>query len=33
MRSQGVWQGERCDVMLFGALALEWNVGVRDEAV
>jgi RimJ/RimL family protein N-acetyltransferase len=32
MRSHGVWQGERCDVMLFGALALEWKVGVSDEA-
>ncbi len=25
MRSQGVWQGERCDVMLFAALPGEWH--------
>jgi RimJ/RimL family protein N-acetyltransferase len=31
MRSEGIWQGERCDVMLFAALALEWQGGVRDE--
>ena len=24
MRSHGVWQGERCDVMWFAALPLEW---------
>ena len=25
MRSQGVWLGRRCDVMLFAAVALEWG--------
>jgi RimJ/RimL family protein N-acetyltransferase len=24
MRGHGVWQGERCDVMWFAALPLEW---------
>jgi RimJ/RimL family protein N-acetyltransferase len=24
MRSHGAWQGERCDVMVFAALPLEW---------
>jgi RimJ/RimL family protein N-acetyltransferase len=24
MRAHGVWQGQRCDVMLFAALPLEW---------
>jgi RimJ/RimL family protein N-acetyltransferase len=24
MRSHGVWQGQRCDVMWFAALPLEW---------
>ncbi len=32
MRSHGVWQGERCDVMLFAALRSEWNPSPRDEA-
>lgn len=31
MSAHGVWQGERCDVMLFAALALEWEASVRDE--
>ncbi|MGQ0431014.1 MAG: GNAT family N-acetyltransferase [Microthrixaceae bacterium] len=31
MRSHGVWQGERCDVMLFAALAIEWTPSVREE--
>ena len=26
MRSHGVWQGGRCDVMLFAALPLEWTM-------
>jgi RimJ/RimL family protein N-acetyltransferase len=26
MRSHGVWQGERCDVMWFAALPLEWTM-------
>ena len=26
MRSHGVWQGRRCDVMWFAALPLEWTV-------
>jgi len=26
MRSHGVWQGRRCDVMLFAALPLEWTM-------
>jgi RimJ/RimL family protein N-acetyltransferase len=26
MRSLGVWQGRRCDVMLFAALPLEWEM-------
>lgn len=30
MRSQGVWQGERCDVMLFAALASEWTPSFSD---
>jgi RimJ/RimL family protein N-acetyltransferase len=25
MRSHSVWQGQRCDVMMFGALATEWQ--------
>ena len=25
LRSEGVWQGERCDVMVFSALPREWN--------
>ena len=24
MRAHGVWQSQRCDVMLFAALPLEW---------
>ncbi|HUF31991.1 MAG TPA: GNAT family protein [Acidimicrobiales bacterium] len=31
MRSQGVWQGQRCDVMFFAALPLEWTPSARDE--
>src|SRR5215469_10485526 len=31
MRDHGVWQGQRCDVMLFAALPLEWAVGRPDE--
>ena len=27
MRAHGVWQGQRCDVMLFAALPLEWTGG------
>lgn len=27
MRAHGVWQGERCDVMLFAALPHEWLAG------
>ena len=26
MRSHGVWQGRRCDVMWFAALPLEWTM-------
>jgi RimJ/RimL family protein N-acetyltransferase len=29
MRAHGVWQGERCDVMLFAALPAEWEAGAR----
>ena len=31
MRSHGVWQGQRCDVMCFAALPLEWKARVREE--
>jgi len=31
MRAHGVWQGERCDVMLFAALPLEWAMRRADE--
>jgi RimJ/RimL family protein N-acetyltransferase len=31
MRSHGVWQGRRCDVMWFAALPLEWPVRNPDE--
>ncbi|MDA8358681.1 MAG: GNAT family protein [Actinomycetota bacterium] len=31
MRAHGVWQGERCDVMLFAALPLEWAMQPLDE--
>ena len=31
MRSHGVWQDERCDVMWFAALPLEWTVREADE--
>jgi RimJ/RimL family protein N-acetyltransferase len=31
MRAHGVWQGERCDVMLFAALPLEWTMRRPDE--
>ena len=31
MRSHGVWQGQRCDVMWFAALPLEWTMRVQDE--
>lgn len=29
MRAEGVWQGERCDVMLFAALPTEWTGSAR----
>ena len=32
MRSHGVWQGQRCDVMWFAALPLEWTMRGPDEA-
>ena len=31
MRSHGVWQAERCDVMWFAALPLEWTVRGTNE--
>jgi RimJ/RimL family protein N-acetyltransferase len=31
MRSHGVWQGRRCDVMWFAALPLEWTMRVPDQ--
>jgi RimJ/RimL family protein N-acetyltransferase len=31
MRSHGVWQGRRCDVMWFAALPLEWTMRGSDE--
>ena len=31
MRSHGVWQGRRCDVMWFAALPLEWTMRGPDE--
>ncbi|MGH2634065.1 MAG: GNAT family N-acetyltransferase [Tepidiformaceae bacterium] len=31
MRSHGVWQGQRCDVMWFAALPLEWTWRAQDE--
>jgi RimJ/RimL family protein N-acetyltransferase len=31
MRSHGVWQEQRCDVMWFAALPLEWTVRRADE--
>jgi RimJ/RimL family protein N-acetyltransferase len=31
MRSHGVWQGERCDVVWFAALPLEWAMREPDE--
>lgn len=31
MRAHGVWQGQRCDVMLFAALPLEWAMRPPDE--
>jgi len=31
MRAHGVWQGQRCDVMLFAALPLEWAMRRPDE--
>jgi RimJ/RimL family protein N-acetyltransferase len=30
MRSHGVWQGQRCDVMCFAALPSEWKALARD---
>ena len=33
MRSHGVWQGQRCDVMWFAALPLKWTARVRDEGL
>jgi RimJ/RimL family protein N-acetyltransferase len=29
MRDHGVWQGERCDVLLFAAVAIDWDVHAR----
>jgi RimJ/RimL family protein N-acetyltransferase len=29
MRSHGLWQGARCDVMLFAALPLDWTIRRR----
>jgi RimJ/RimL family protein N-acetyltransferase len=31
MRAHGVWQGQRCDVMLFAAVPLEWTMRRPDE--
>jgi RimJ/RimL family protein N-acetyltransferase len=31
MRSHGVWEGQRCDVMWFAALPLEWTMRGSDE--
>ena len=31
MRSHGVWEGQRCDVMWFAALPLEWRPSAPDE--
>ena len=31
MRSHGVWQGERCDVMVFAALRPEQSHGAREQ--
>jgi RimJ/RimL family protein N-acetyltransferase len=31
MRSHGVWQHQRCDVMWFAALPLEWTVDEANE--
>ena len=31
MRSHGVWKGQRCDVMWFAALPLEWTTSAPDE--
>jgi RimJ/RimL family protein N-acetyltransferase len=31
MRAHGVWLGQRCDVMLFAALPLEWTMRRPDE--
>ena len=31
MRAHGVWQGQRCDVMWFAALPLEWPMRRSDE--
>jgi RimJ/RimL family protein N-acetyltransferase len=31
MRSHGIWQGRRCDVMWFAALPLEWTMRGPDE--
>ena len=31
MRSHGVWEGRRCDVMWFAALPLEWTMSAPDE--
>jgi RimJ/RimL family protein N-acetyltransferase len=32
MRSHSVWQGQRCDVMWFAALPLEWTAGGSEES-
>ncbi len=31
MRAHGVWQGQRCDVLWFAALPLEWDVHAPEE--
>jgi RimJ/RimL family protein N-acetyltransferase len=31
MRAHGVWQGQRCDVMLFAALPFEWAMRPPDD--
>jgi RimJ/RimL family protein N-acetyltransferase len=31
MRAHGIWEGQRCDVMLFAALPLEWPMRRVDE--
>jgi len=31
MRSHGIWQGQRCDVMWFAALPLEWTMRMQGD--